>query len=183
MSLSIQAAADRCKVKFASSDTEKQHRWLVSESNPVPVPIASKHQLQETDTPPGKQVEETPSEEGAEDESLLLVPAPAHKGKRRRGQKGRPKGEIYFTELEHEMIEWARNGFLPSGPKGLWPSEKEQQDLFTVVPADAVDSTGESNTETFDFPAPPKKKFAALMKQQKGQSGVYLRKCSVGKIF
>ncbi len=173
-------------MKFASSDTDRQTRWVVTENSPTPTLVVSKpqpqpqpqpqqqqqqqQQQQAAETPPGKQGEDTPSEEGGEEERF---PALSNKGKMlkrgRRGQKGRPKGEIYFTDYEHEMIEWARNGFQPTGPEGLWPTEEEQQDLFMVVSADTVDPTGDGNGEMFDFPAPPKKKFAALMKQQKGE--------------
>ena len=168
-SLSPQTAADRCKVKFKASESDKQNRWIVTESCPVPTLIGSKQQT--PDVSPGK--EDTPSEEGVEEESAI-APTPASKSKisrrGRKGQKGRPKGEIYFTDYEHEMIEWARNGFQPTGPEGLWPTEEEQQDLFMVVSADTVDPTGDGNGEMFDLtPPPPKKKFAAMMKQQKGK--------------
>lgn len=196
LSFPFQTAADRCKVKFTASESDKQNRWVVTESCPTPTRISTKPQQplyqtsettpgkEGTETPPGKltppgkegeespsgkQAEETPSEEGVEEESSatsLATKSKMSKQRGRKGHRGRQKGEIYFTDYEHEMLEWAQNGFLPTGPEGLWPTEEEQQDRFMVVSADSVDPDG--NGEMYDFPAPPKKKFAALMKQQKG---------------
>ena len=42
-------------------------------------------------------------------------------GKKRRKAKRGDKGRILLTSLEHEMLCWAQNGFLPAGPMGLVP--------------------------------------------------------------
>ena len=54
------------------------------------------------------------------------------KGGKKSGKKG---CDVYLTNYEHELLEWACNGFPPCGAAGLWPSEAEQSELEQSVEA------------------------------------------------
>ena len=40
-------------------------------------------------------------------------------GKEEPKRRGKERGTIYLTGVEKELLEWAMNGFLPTGPQGL----------------------------------------------------------------
>ena len=58
---------------------------------------------------------------------ISLFPDPPPKPTAAKGRKGRgkEKGTILLTALEQEMLVWALNGFLPTGPSGLKPTPGE----------------------------------------------------------
>lgn len=55
--------------------------------------------------------------------SMSEVAKSTKKKRRKKLAGGRTeKGRCQLTSLEHEMYEWARKGFLPSGPAGFKPT-------------------------------------------------------------
>lgn len=52
---------------------------------------------------------------------------------KRMAKKKHPCTEVYLTNYEHELLEWACNGFLPCGAEGFWPSEADQEELEQEV--------------------------------------------------
>ena len=42
-------------------------------------------------------------------------------GKEEPKRRGKERGTIYLTGVEKELLEWAMNGFLPTGPQGFKP--------------------------------------------------------------
>ena len=58
---------------------------------------------------------------------ISLLPDAPPKPTAAKGRKGRgkEKGTILLTALEQEMLVWALNGFLPTGPSGLKPTPGE----------------------------------------------------------
>ena len=66
---------------------------------------------------------------------ISLFPDAPPKPTAAKGRKGRgkEKGTILLTALEQEMLVWALNGFLPTGPSGLKPTPGESNMQCSTV--------------------------------------------------
>lgn len=44
-------------------------------------------------------------------------------------KSSKKSGDVYLTNYEKELLDWACNGFLPHGAEGIWPSKADQEEL------------------------------------------------------
>lgn len=168
----------RCKVELSSNPSDKTPRWAVTDNNPMPTLIRNK-----------EEVSPSPSTTASMDgpPSVETTPTSIKGGKKkRRGKKVTAKKAtpITFTAYEQEMIEWACNGFFPSGPQGLWPSPDDQEQIHVVPFEDGYDQESpESNSNGQDSEYQPRKKSKVMLvhvKKRGGLVGVLLESLCVG---
>ena len=123
--------------------------WVIPEGQSVPV-LVSERELLDTSISTNTSEETANPEEAAEaaitppnpEEEDLPATEPKKRRKRRRMSRGRPKkskkkqpgsGDIFLTNYEHELLDWAWSGFPPCGSMGFWPSDSEQEELEMPV--------------------------------------------------
>lgn len=146
----------RCKVELSSNPSDKTPRWLVTENSPTAVLIRTN--MEDDASSPGAATDATASTATT---TRPATPPSSGKKRRRRSKKTAKqakKSEVTFTAYEQEMIEWACNGFFPCGPRGLWPTSEDQQQVHVVPFED-----GSNHESDPDYDDTPKKKSKVML--------------------
>lgn len=139
-------------MKFSSDPRDETPAWVLPEGHSVPIPIGEKDLLETSISTNSEETANPEDAEEAEDPSTLatnpeedLPAAPAPKKRRKRkkmsGRSRRrvvkrklpPSPEVFISHYQHELLEWALDGFPPCGAPGLWPSDEEQEELEQEV--------------------------------------------------
>ena len=120
----LQEAARRCKKEFASDPNDKRVHLKLTEDSAAS--REKKDPSASSSSAPSTVSQDSDADNGEAMEVDNLQQTKASPLKRGR------KGAVTFTKVEEEIIDWAKDGFLPMGPAALLPALEDQMDVEVI---------------------------------------------------